>query len=159
VIIRPAVHEDLEALVGLVGELATFENSSEQVKIDVTLLGDALFGAEPSAFARVAIVDAEIVGMAIYYRTFSTWTGRTGIHLDDLYVKPDHRGRGVGRALLATLARLAVEQGSTRIEWKVLDWNERALAFYRSLGAFALNDWSTYRLSGVALDALAETAP
>ena len=156
--IRPATSDDLPTLVALIRELAEFENSGDQVEIDEGLLGAALFGPEPSAFARLAIEEDEAVGMVIYSRTFSTWTGRPGIYVVDLYVKPDHRGLGIGHALLGMLARLAVDEGLARVEWAVLDWNEQALLFYRSLGAVALEDWITYRLSGAALRALAETS-
>jgi ribosomal protein S18 acetylase RimI-like enzyme len=155
-VIRPATRDDLPTLVAFIRELAEFENSIDQVEIDEQLLGAALFGAEPSAFARLAFTEDEAVGMVIYSRTFSTWTGRPGIYVVDLYVKPDHRGLGIGRALLGMLARLAIDEGLARVEWAVLDWNEPAINFYRSLGAVAMEDWFTYRLTGAALRALAE---
>jgi GNAT superfamily N-acetyltransferase len=155
-VIRPATPDDLPTLVALIGELAEYENSIDQVEIDEQLLGAALFGPEPSAFARLAIEEDEAVGMVIYSRTFSTWTGHPGIYVVDLYVKPDHRGLGIGRGLLAMLARLAADEGLARVEWAVLDWNEPAINFYRSLGAVPLDDWITYRLTGAALQALAE---
>jgi ribosomal protein S18 acetylase RimI-like enzyme len=154
--IRPATPDDLAALVRLIVELADYENSSDQVGIDEQMLGTALFGPEPSAFARLAFAGDEAVGMVIYSRTFSTWTGRPGIYVVDLYVMPDHRSMGIGHALLATLAQLAVDEGLARMEWAVLDWNEPALAFYRSLGATPLDEWTTYRLTGTALQALAQ---
>jgi ribosomal protein S18 acetylase RimI-like enzyme len=154
--IRPVLADDLPVLVRLINELAAYERSRDQVEIDEAMLGDALFGSEPSAFARLALIDGEAIGMVIYSRTFSTWTGRPGIYVVDLFVSADHRGLGVGRALLGMLARLAVVENLTRMEWAVLDWNEPALAFYRSLGAVALDDWTTYRLAGTALHAFAE---
>lgn len=157
--IRPATREDLPTLVGLIHELAEFESSTDQVEIDEQLLGAALFDAEPSAFARLAVEEDEAVGMVIYSRTFSTWTGRPGIYVVDLYVKPEHRGRRIGHALLGFIARLAMDEGLARVEWAVLDWNEPAIAFYRSIGAVALDGWTTYRLTGDALRSLAETAP
>jgi GNAT superfamily N-acetyltransferase len=157
-VIRPATPDDLSTLVSFIRELAEFENAIDHVEIDEQLLGAALFGPEPSAFARLAITEDEAVGMVIYSRTFSTWTGHPGIYIVDLYVRPDHRGRGIGHALLGMIARLAVEEGLARVEWAVLDWNEPALNFYRSLGAVPLDDWITYRLSGAALRSLAETS-
>jgi GNAT superfamily N-acetyltransferase len=143
-------------LVRLINELAEYEHARDQVEIDERMLSSALFGAESSAFARLAVAGGEAVAMVIYSRTFSTWTGRPGIYVIDLYVTPAHRGLGIGQALLAMIARLAVDEGLARVEWAVLDWNEPALGFYRSLGAVALDDWTTYRLSGTALRALAE---
>jgi ribosomal protein S18 acetylase RimI-like enzyme len=157
-VIRAATRGDVPVLVAMIRELAKFENLVDQVEIDEHLLDVALFGPEPSAFARLAIAGDDPVAMVIYSRTFSTWTGHAGIYIVDLYVKPDHRGQGFGRALLAMLARLAVEEGLARVEWAVLDWNEPAISFYRSLGAVPLEDWITYRLSGDALRALAEAS-
>jgi len=124
-------------LVELIGELAEYERAHDEVEIDDMMLERALFGPEPSVFARVATVDDLIVGMALYYRSFSTWTGRPGIYLEDLYVRPAHRGLGIGRALLASLARLALDEDCRRLEWSVLDWNQPAIAFYQSIGAVA----------------------
>ncbi|MGA3354660.1 MAG: GNAT family N-acetyltransferase [Acidimicrobiales bacterium] len=149
--IRPATRADVPVLVELIGELAEFERAREEVRIDVELLERALFGLEPSAFAKVAADGDHVVGMALYYRSFSTWTGRPGIYLEDLYVRPTHRGAGVGKALLASLARLALDEGCARLEWSVLYWNEPAIAFYRSIGAVATDEWTRYRLDGPAL--------
>ncbi|MGD0982391.1 MAG: GNAT family N-acetyltransferase [Acidimicrobiales bacterium] len=149
--IRAAIRADIPVLVELIGELAEYERARDEVEIDDMMLERALFGLEPSAFARVATADRLIVGMALYYRSFSTWTGLPGIYLEDLYVRPAHRGLGIGRALLASLARLALDEGCRRLEWSVLDWNESAIAFYRSIGAVALDEWTRYRLAGPAL--------
>jgi GNAT superfamily N-acetyltransferase len=149
--IRAAIRADIPVLVELIGELAEYERARDEVEIDDMMLERALFGPEPSAFARVATADRLIVGMALYYRSFSTWTGLPGIYLEDLYVRPAHRGLGIGRALLASLARLALDEGCRRLEWSVLDWNESAIAFYRSIGAVALDEWTRYRLAGPAL--------
>jgi GNAT superfamily N-acetyltransferase len=138
-------------LTELIVELAQYERSPEHVEIDKVMLEHALFGPEPSAFARVAIVQDVVVGMAIYYRSFSTWTGRPGIYLEDLYVRPAHRGLGLGKALLASLARTTVEEGGARLEWSVLDWNKPAIAFYESIGALTTDDWTRYRLADSAL--------
>jgi GNAT superfamily N-acetyltransferase len=149
--IRPAAPADVPVLVELIVELADFEKARDQVEIDTAMLERALFGEEPSAFAKVAVDGDLVVGMALYYRSFSTWTGRPGIYLEDLYVRPSHRGGGFGKALLGTLARLALEEGCARLAWSVLDWNEPAIAFYRSIGAVATEEWTRYRLDGPAL--------
>jgi GNAT superfamily N-acetyltransferase len=150
-VIRAATQVDIPVLVELIGELAEYERARDEVEIDDVMLERALFGPEPSAFARVATADDLIVGMALYYRSFSTWTGLQGIYLEDLYIRPAHRGLGIGKALLASLARLALDEGCSRLEWSVLDWNAPAIAFYRSIGAAAMDEWTRYRLAGPAL--------
>ena len=154
--IRRATVDDVEAIVGLVHDLATYERASGSVHLDGERLRAALFGERPAVFAHVVEEDGEVVGMAIWFLNFSTWTGRHGIYLEDLFVKPEARGAGHGRALLVTLARLAVEAGYGRVEWSVLDWNEPAIGFYRSLGAEAMDEWTTFRLAGDALTGLAD---
>ena len=154
--IRPATADDIDALVGLIHDLAEFERSPGSVEITGGQLHDALFGPSPTVFAHVADEQGRIVGMAIWFLTYSTWTGRHGIHLEDLYVRPEARSGGVGRSLLTELATIAHRSGYARVEWSVLDWNEQALRFYRSLGAEPLDEWIGYRLSGAALAALAE---
>lgn len=153
--IRPATVEDVETIVGLVQDLATYERASDRVQLDADLLRSALFDERPAVFAHVAEEDGEVVGMAIWFLNFSTWTGRHGIYLEDLFVRPERRGQGHGRALLVTLARLAVQAGYGRVEWSVLDWNEPSIGFYRGLGAEAMDEWTTFRLSGDALAGLA----
>ena len=150
--IREADPGDVDAIVGLVGNLAEYERARHEVQIDAASLHAALFGPAPAVFAHVAVVDGEVVGFALWFLSFSTWIGRHGIYLEDLYVRPEHRGGGHGRALLATLAQIAVDRGYGRLEWAVLDWNEPALAFYRSLGAVALDEWTVHRLTGDALE-------
>ena len=150
-VIRPATRADVPVLVELIRELAEYERARHEVEIDEILLERALFGTEPSAYAHVATAGEQVIGMALYYRSFSTWTGRPGIYLEDLYVRPGHRGLGTGRALLASLARLALEEDCRRLEWSVLDWNDPAIAFYQSIGAVATDEWTRYRLSGSAL--------
>jgi len=157
-VIRPATADDIDALVGLIGDLAEFERSPGSVEITGGQLHDALFGPSPTVFAHVADEQGRIVGMAIWFLTYSTWTGRHGIHLEDLYVRPEARSGGVGRSLLTELAAIAHRSGYARVEWSVLDWNEQALRFYRSLGAEPLDEWIGYRLSGSALAALAALA-
>jgi GNAT superfamily N-acetyltransferase len=151
-VIRAANRADVPVLIELIVELATYERARDEVEINEAMLAHALFAPEPSAFARVATADEMVVGMALYYRSFSTWTGLTGIYLEDLYVRASHRGGGIGKALLASLARLAVEEGCGRLEWSVLDWNEPAVAFYRSIGAVATDEWTRYRLAGSVLE-------
>jgi GNAT superfamily N-acetyltransferase len=151
VILRAATPADVPVLVELIGDLATYEREPDAVVADEAMLTDALFTESPVVFATVADDDGSILGMAIHFLNFSTWTGRTGIYLEDLYVRPEHRGLGVGRALLADLARTACSRGYARIDWSVLDWNEPALAFYRSIGARPMTGWTGYRLDGDAL--------
>ena len=121
------------------------------------MLADALFCVSPVVFATVADDGGEVVGMAIHFRNFSTWTGRVGIYLEDLYVRPDHRGHGVGRALLVDLARTARDRGYARVDWSVLDWNRSAIDFYESVGAVPMEGWTGYRLTGGALAAMGST--
>jgi GNAT superfamily N-acetyltransferase len=156
--IRPAVPDDVPALVGFIHDLAEFERSPQSVHITSDQLHDALFTPFPAVFAHVAEEHDRLVGMAIWFLTFSTWTGRHGIHLEDLYVRPESRTGGVGRALLTELATIAHHSGYARVEWSVLDWNENALRFYRSLGAEPLDEWVGYRLSGTPLANLANLA-
>ena len=152
--LRPAVPADVDALVGLIHELARYEREPDAVEVDGPMLADALFCESPVVFATVADDGGAVVGMAVYFRNFSTWTGRVGIYLEDLYVRPDHRGRGVGRALLVHLARTACDRGYGRVDWSVLDWNESAIGFYESIGAVPMDEWTGYRLTGAALTAL-----
>ena len=154
-ILRDAIPADVPVLVGLIRELAAYEREPDAVEVDGTMLDAALFCEDPVVSATVADDGGTVVGMAVHFRNFSTWTGRVGIYLEDLYVSPDHRGRGVGRALLVHLARSARDQGYGRVDWSVLDWNEPALGLYRSVGARPMTGWTGYRLDGDALDALA----
>lgn len=141
-------------MLDLVRELAEYERAPHEAVATEAQFHDALFGPAPAVYAHVAELDGEVVGFALWFLSFSTWLGRHGIYLEDLYVRPAVRGQGIGRSLLATLARLAVERGYGRLEWSVLDWNEPALGFYRSLGAVALDEWTVHRLSGEALATL-----
>jgi GNAT superfamily N-acetyltransferase len=138
-------------LVELIEELAAYEREPDAVEIDAAMLADALFAESPVVFATVAEEDGAVIGTAIHFRNFSTWTGRVGIYLEDLYVRPAHRGRGVGRALLAHLARTARDRGYGRVDWSVLDWNQSAINFYESVGAVPMDGWTGCRLSGEAL--------
>ncbi|MFZ5794128.1 MAG: GNAT family N-acetyltransferase [Sphingomonas sp.] len=154
--IRPATPADVPLILHLVRELAEFEREPDKVVATEPLLQDALFGAHPAAEAVIAELDGKPVGMALFFHNFSTWTGWRGLYLEDLYVTPEARGAGVGKALLKHLAALAVARGCTRFEWSVLDWNEKAIAFYRSMGALPMEEWTVYRVTGEALATLAE---
>ncbi len=149
---------DVPAVVGLVHELAAYERATEQCHLTEAQLGTALFGDDVALFGHVAELDGDVVGCALWFRNFSTWRGVHGIYLEDLYVQPRHRGRGLGRALLAALAAECAQQGYARLEWWVLDWNEPSIGFYRSLGAVAQDEWTVFRLTDDALIALAARA-
>lgn len=149
--IRDAVPSDTGDLLRLIRALARYEKEPEAVETTEQDLDRALFGLHPKVFASVAEHDGLVVGMAIWFLTFSTWTGRHSLYLEDLFVEPQHRGRGLGRALLGDLARQAVAMGCARMEWAVLDWNEPARGFYRSLGAQPLDEWTVFRLTGADL--------
>lgn len=157
--IEPARPGDVPELLAMVRELAEYEKARDEVVATVDDLADGLFGERPGAEALVARLGGEPVGFALYFTNFSTWLGRRGLYLEDLYVRPAARGRGVGRALLARLARIATRRGCRRLEWWVLDWNEPAIRFYRSLGAVAMDEWTVYRLTGAPLERLAAEAP
>ncbi len=153
--IRAARPDDVAHLLRLVRELAVYEREPDAVVATERLLHEALFGSDPSASCLVAETEGAVVGLALWFPTFSTWLGRPGLHLEDLYVDPAHRGSGIGRALLCALAAIAADRDWGRVDWQVLDWNVDAQAFYRSLGANSLNDWTTYRIDGAALTRLA----
>lgn len=155
--IDPAVERDVPALLGLIRGLADYERLSHRVVATEGGLRAALFGARPVAEAILARVDAGAVGFAVFFPTFSTFAGRPNMHLEDLYVEPPWRRRGVGRGLLAHVARIAVERGCGQLSWSVLDWNEPALSFYRSLGAEPVQEWLSYGLSGAAFERLAKS--
>lgn len=152
---RRVRESDVEAVVGLVFELADYERAAERCHLTPESLRAALFGPSPALFGHVAEADGQVVGCALWFLNFSTWEGRHGIYLEDLYVQPGLRGRGLGTALLAALAEVCVERGYRRLEWSVLNWNEPSIGFYRSIGATAMDEWTTYRLTGPALATLA----
>ena len=154
--IRPAILADVPAILGFVRELAAFEREPDGVEATEPMLAAALFGERPAAEAVIAEADGVAAGFALFFHNFSTWTGRRGLYLEDLYVTPAARGRGVGKALLRHLAQVATTRGCARFEWSVLDWNADAIAFYRSVGAVGMEDWTVQRLSGEALVQLAE---
>ena len=158
--IREATPADVPAILQLVHDLAAYEKEPDAVRATEAHFHTALFPATgtPTTFAHVAEVDGEVVGMALWYLTFSTWTGVNGIWLEDLFVQPEQRGSGMGRELLATLARTCVERGYQRLEWWVLDWNEPSIGFYESIGAVAQDEWTRFRLDGDALGGLGHPA-
>jgi GNAT superfamily N-acetyltransferase len=158
-LIRAATADDLKTIATLIRALADYERLTHQVVLDEDLLAEHLFGPRPYAEVLLAEEDGEVVGFALYFFNYSTFLGRPGIYLEDLFVRLEQRGRGHGKALLVALARLAVARGCGRIEWAVLDWNAPSIGFYQSLGATARDDWTIYRLSGDALASLAATAP
>jgi GNAT superfamily N-acetyltransferase len=154
--IRTAQREDAGLLFSMIQELADYEQASDRVRGSQQQLAAALFDPPAAAEAVIAEVAGQPVGVALFFSTFSTWLCQPGIWLEDLYVRPEHRGDGVGRALLAHLARLAVERGCGRVEWSALDWNTPALKFYDRLGAARLDDWKGFRLEGDSLRRLAD---
>jgi GNAT superfamily N-acetyltransferase len=153
--IEPARPEDAALIVALVRELAEYERLLHEVRIVPDDVVRDLFGPRPYAEAVIAREGDEAVGFALWFHNYSTFAGRPGLYLEDLYVRPAFRGRGHGEALLRYLARLALERGCARFEWAVLDWNAPAIAFYRKLGAVAMDDWTVQRVTGPALHALA----
>ncbi|MGY1743878.1 MULTISPECIES: N-acetyltransferase family protein [unclassified Blastococcus] len=146
--IRPA---DVPAVVGLVRELADYEKALHEVRLTEERLTAALFGDSPALFGHVAEQDGRVVGTALWFLNFSTWRGTHGIYLEDLYVQPEHRGSGLGRELLRTLAATCVERGYDRLEWSVLDWNTPSIDFYRAAGAVPMDEWTVFRLTDEAL--------
>lgn len=160
--IRRATPADVPDITDMIYELADYQKAREECTVSAAQIGEALFGDGASAFAHVAVEDSdgtdEVVGMALWFRNFSTWDGAHGIYLEDLYVKPSRRGSGHGKALLAALAEECTANGYTRLSWSVLNWNSSSIAFYESLGADAQTEWTTYRLTGDPLDALAAQA-
>ncbi|TVQ41592.1 MAG: GNAT family N-acetyltransferase [Wenzhouxiangella sp.] len=152
--IRPARPGDESVLLALISELAEYERMADQVVASEALLAEALFGSTPTAQAVLAEGEGEVAGFALYFFNFSTFVGRAGLYLEDLFVRPRFRGQGIGKALLLHLAAIARERGCGRMEWSVLDWNQPAIDFYRSLGAVAMDEWTVFRLDQAALEQL-----
>ncbi|CAM3974053.1 GNAT family N-acetyltransferase [Smaragdicoccus niigatensis] len=146
---------DVPAIVELIHDLASYERLASECTVTPAQMETALFGKSPKVFAQVATEAGEVVGIAVWFLSFSTWDGVHGLYLEDLYVRPENRGAGHGLRLLAALAKECVENGYTRLGWSVLDWNAPSIAFYESIGAAAQSEWTGYRLSGPALTALA----
>ena len=155
---RTATVDDVNEILDLITELAIYEREPDAVKTTPEMLREALFGENPAIFCHVIdhpepTSGKALAGFALWFRNFSTWVGKHGIYLEDLFVRPDLRGRGYGQLLLKSLAQVCVERGYGRLEWSVLDWNQSAIDFYKSLGAFPMDEWTVYRVTG---DALAE---
>jgi Acetyltransferases len=155
--IRDATSSDVPIILQLIRDLATYERAPNDVVATEAGLREVLFGPEPAAKVLLVFEDADAVGFAVYFFNFSTWLGRPGLYLEDLFVKPETRGRGYGRALLIHLAKIARDHGCGRMEWAVLDWNEPAIQFYRKLGATPLEDWTVFRLTQDGIKSLAES--
>jgi GNAT superfamily N-acetyltransferase len=159
VTVRAATAQDVPLVLAFIRELAVYERLEHQVVATQADLTTALFGARPYAEVVFACLDGREVGFALFFHNFSTFLGKPGIYLEDLFVRPESRGRGIGKRLLAWLAALALERGCARLDWAVLDWNEPSIGFYKGLGAVALDDWMTMRLTGAALERLAGADP
>jgi GNAT superfamily N-acetyltransferase len=154
--LRPATEGDLDTIIELIHALAEYEREPDAVQLDRDEFATHLFGA--NRYAEVILAetpDGASAGFALFFHNFSTWTGKPGIHLEDLFVRPEYRGHGYGKALLVELARIAIERNCGRLEWAVLDWNAPSIAFYKSLGAVPMDEWTTYRLSGETLASVA----
>jgi GNAT superfamily N-acetyltransferase len=149
--IRPAKSEEVGEVLQLIQDLATYEKASEQVEASRDDLLNTIFAKEPKVFCDLVEVDGQIAGMAIWFLNYSTWQAKHGIYLEDLYIKPEFRARGYGKALLKHLAQICDKEGYGRLQWWVLDWNSPAIEFYRSFGAEAMDEWTVYRTSGQAL--------
>ncbi len=155
--IRPIRPDDVPAVVALVRELADYEKALHEVRLTEEQLTGVLFGDSPALFGHVAVADdGEIVGIALWFLNFSTWRGTHGIYLEDLYVQPGHRGAGLGKELLRTLAAVCVERGYSRLEWSVLHWNTPSIEFYKAAGAVPLDEWTVFRLTDEALSTFAD---
>ena len=152
--IRPATRADVPLIAELIRDLAVYEKLAHEVRFDEAVLGEKLFGARPYAEVVIGELDGTAQGFALFFHNFSTFEGKPGIYLEDLYVREAARGSGLGKALLAHLAALAVERDCARLEWSVLDWNAPAIGFYQALGARAMDDWTLMRLDGAALASL-----
>jgi GNAT superfamily N-acetyltransferase len=149
--IRSATPDDLPLIADLIRALADYEKLADEVRFDEAVLGEKLFGARPYAEVIIGEVDAKPQGFALFFHNFSTFEGKPGIYLEDLFVRPEARGSGLGKALLARLAALAVERDCARLEWSVLDWNAPAIGFYQKLGARLMDEWTVMRVDGAAL--------
>ncbi|MFO1240307.1 MAG: GNAT family N-acetyltransferase [Sphingomonadaceae bacterium] len=154
--VRAATKDDLNLIFRFICDLAEYERLRHEVYADVATLGQYLFGQRPMAEVIIGEINGEPKGFALFFHNFSTFEGKPGLYLEDLFVDPEARGSGLGKALLSRLARIALDRGCARFEWAVLDWNEPAIAFYRSIGARPMDEWTVQRLDGEALRQLAE---
>lgn len=152
--IRPARQEEVGIVLQLIHDLAVYEKAPNEVEATEKKLLETIFASDPKVFCDLVEVDGEIAGMAIWFLNYSTWQGKHGIYLEDLFIKPEYRGRGYGKALLKHLAKICDDKGYGRFQWWVLDWNSPAIEFYRSLGAVAMDEWTVYRVSGAPLKEL-----
>jgi len=157
--IRPATEQDAPVILNLIRELAEYEREPDAVVATEEGLREVLFGAKPSAEVLLALEEGAPIGFAVYFYNFSTWLGRPGLYLEDLFVRPTARGKGYGRALLVELAKIARARGCGRMEWAVLDWNDPAIQFYRKLGAEPKTEWTVFRLRRDGIAKLAEATP
>ena len=155
--IRPAGVEDVPIILELIRDLATYERAPDEVTATKEQLVDVLFGERPAAEVLLAFEEKSPVGFAVFFHNFSTWLGRPGLYLEDLFVKPEKRGKGYGRALLVELAKIACDRGCGRMEWAVLDWNKPAIKFYRALGAKPMDEWTVFRLTRDGIAKLANS--
>ena len=155
--IRPACAADVPIILQLIRDLATYERAPSEVTATEEQLVDVLFGEKPAAEVLLAFENETPAGFALFFHNFSTWLGRPGLYLEDLFVKPEKRGKGYGRALLVDLAKIAYERGCGRMEWAVLDWNESAIRFYHSLGAKPMDEWTVFRLTRDGIARLAQS--
>jgi len=152
--IRYARKEDAPRIHALIKDLAVYEKAADEAKATIEQIEETIFGKNPHTYCHVAEVDGEVVGISIWFLNYSTWLGRPGIYLEDLYVDPAHRGKGLGLALLKELGAICIERGYERLQWWVLDWNEPSIEFYKSLGAVPMDEWTVYRVTGEALKKL-----
>ena len=157
--IRPATAADVPIILELIRALATYERAPNEVTATADGLNEVLFGEKPAAEVLLAFENETAVGFAVFFHNFSTWLGRPGLYLEDLFVRPEDRGKGYGRALLIHLAKIARNRGCGRMEWAVLDWNEPAIQFYRKLGAKRMDDWTVFRLKRDGIAKLADAEP
>ncbi len=157
--IRTTTEADIPVILGLIRDLATYERAPDAVVATEAGLREVLFGAKPSAEVLLALEENEPVGFAVFFHNFSTWLGRPGLYLEDLFVRPEKRGKGYGRALLERLAQIAKERGCGRMEWAVLDWNDPAIQFYKKLGAAPMDEWTVFRLTAEGIAKLASAEP
>ena len=156
--IRPATSADLPLIAQFIRDLAEYERLAHEVRFDEAVLGDRLFGARPYAEVLIGEIDGSPHGFALFFHNFSTFEGKPGVYLEDLFVRPEVRGSGLGKALLAALAQIAIERNCARLEWWVLDWNDPAIQFYKKLGAKPMDEWTTFRVDGDTLRAIAKGA-
>lgn len=150
-----ATKDDCSVILELIKDLAHYEKASNEVTATIDDLEQTLFHQNPTAFCDLAILDGQAIGFALWFLNYSTWQGKYGIYLEDLYVKPDNRGQGVGQKLLSHLAKICIENGYGRLQWWVLDWNKDAIKFYESIGAESMDEWTVWRVTGTSLKILA----